>query len=786
MKKIYLDGKWEFSFTHPKTQEALSTSVTVPCNVEPCLVKLGLIKDYYPSDDPFFMQPFEAVDDWTFVKEFDAPELDGGCTQELVFEGIDTVAQVYLNGEKILDCEDMHLAYRYDVTNKLLAKNELKVVIRSSELWAREHPHDMLSLSRDAVTTYDSQNHLRKARHQWGWDNAPRLLSAGIVRSVYIEQRPVERFDEVYLYTDKICDGYVILGANFIYKTPDKIMSPYSVRISLVDGNDTVFTQTNRAMFTQGSFKFVVDRDKIKLWWPSGFGEPYLYTLRLEMLKGDESVAIYEAPFGIRTLSLDWSEHVTESDARFSLKVNGEPIYIRGTNWKPLDPLVSLADARLKEGKALEEIKALNCNMVRIWGGGIYEDEFFFDWCDRNGILIWQDFMFACEVPATDDEYCALVKKEAEYIVKKYRNHPSLAIWCGDNENDECLTWAAFNTTALPSDSRVTREILKQAVLCNDPYRSYVPSSPFIADITAIEIRKGHEEHHQTEKHLYVELYDQPAALRECPSIFLGETGPFWTNAMTCDTSILERESERAERLWNEEVIEPPVRKEVIFHQDGYYFKMWRQSARKACERLLGRDFAFSEIKDFTLALNILCAECFKDLIEYCRVSRPSKTGVIWWSLMDMWPMLFNYSVIDCNYNRKLPYYWIKNSQNEVALMGVRVKTDGELALYAANDTLEDSIIEYSVTAYAEDMTSRAIASGIVKQGKNSTVLVQRIAESERPEMWIIKWRCKSKEYVNHVFTGNSSYENMKKWVEILESEFGEDIHFDELELLGR
>lgn len=775
MSKISLDGRWELSFTLPESEKQINAELDVPANVEPTLVKLGLIEDYMPADDPYATQLFEAVDDWTYVKRFDYSGAPQGYSEELVFEGIDTVAKVYLNGELLLDCEDMHFCYRADVSGKLKEKdNELKVVIRSSELYAREHLHDMLSSSRDAVTTYDSQPRLRKARHQWGWDNAPRLLTSGIIRPVYIEQLPPKRFGDVYIYTDKITDNYVILGANFTYLTDKKVFCDHHIRLTLLDGEEIIYTQTNQALFVQGSFKYLVDRGKIKLWWPSGFGEAKLYTLKLEMLEGERAVAEYTSLFGIRTLKLDWTESVSDAEGgRFDFIINGEKVHIRGTNWKPLDPLASLADKKLKTGKALAEISALNCNMVRIWGGGIYEDEFFFDYCDKNGIMIWQDFMFACEIPSIDDEYCALVKKEAEFIVKKYRNHPSLAVWCGDNENDEAMSWTNFNTTALPSDSRVTREILRKAVLCYDPYRNYVPSSPFTADITVQERRAGNEKHFMTERHLYVETYYQPRALRELKSIFLGETGPFWTNAMAVNEDILKRESERARRLWDEPVDEPPVRKDVIFHQDDYYFKMWRQSGKRACEKLLGRDFSFDEIKDFTCALNIVCAEVFKDLIEYCRVSRPEKTGVIWWSLMDMFPMLFNYSVIDSDGKRKLPYYWIKNSQETFALMAVRKDIDGELALYASNDTLKAKTVRYTVTAYGEDMSSEVIATGVYKQEKNSVSLIQRIAESDSPQLWIIKWTVGDKTYANHVFTRNSSYEVMRKWVEIIGNECG-------------
>ena len=199
MHKILLDGSWKLSFTHPDGDSRIETVVDVPSNVEPYLVKLGLVKDYMPADDAYAMQKFEAIDDWTFETEFDAPVCEAGFSQQLVFEGIDTVAEIYLNGEHLLDCENMHMAYRADVTDLLQAHNHLRVVIRSSELYARERLHDALSFGRDGMTNYDSQSHLRKARHQWGWDNAPRCLTAGIIRSVYIEQLPPNRFEDVYL-----------------------------------------------------------------------------------------------------------------------------------------------------------------------------------------------------------------------------------------------------------------------------------------------------------------------------------------------------------------------------------------------------------------------------------------------------------------------------------------------------------------------------------------------------------------------------------------------------------
>ncbi len=779
-KRHYLDGKWELCFTMPDGK-AMKGTVNVPGNIEPELASLGLIDDYLPGDYEFATAEFCAVDDWTYTRYFDAPQGNPTWEKFLVFEGIDTLADIYLNGEHVLYCNNMHMVHRLDVT-KLLRPggNELRVVIRSSELWARKHPHDMFSTAREKVSYYDSQSYLRKARHQWGWDNAPRLITSGIIRSVYIEELAPERFDEVYLYTAKLTESSAVLGCSWIFSTDKKWLTGYNIRLSVLDDDKTIHSLCQTVDFTQGTLRFGIPLNKIKLWWPIGMGQAKMYTFRLEML--DESgrvCALKDTLYGIRTLKLLRTECMSVDESgktggEFVFVVNGEKVYIRGTNWKPLDPLASLADEKTRSGKALEEIKNLNCNMVRIWGGGIYEDEFFFEWCDKNGIMVWQDFMLACEVPACDidegttgAEYAKLIAAEAKQIIRKQRNHPSLALWCGDNENDLCIRWTNLHSNILPSDSLITRKILRNAVLHHDPYRDYVDSSPFVTDEIHAEHRRigRFSDYNQPEDHLYPATKDLPSALRESHSCFIGEVGPIRINAASPSERIYEREKARLERLWDS-----PIIYSTFAHQNDGYFTGWRNMCREMCIKYFGRDFSFGEWKDHTLAVNYICAEVFKEVIEYCRANRPEKTGVIWWSLMDMWPMAFNYSVIDCDFNRKLPYFWIRSSQEEIALMAVRNELGGEVTLHAANDTLNDAIIEYTVTAYGNDLASRVIASGVVKQSKNSSSLIQRIADNgeTKPELWIITAKCSDKVSTNHFITGKTNFETMREWVKII------------------
>jgi len=775
-----LDGAWDLSFTMPEEETVVRAKAPVPGNVEPVLVELGLLDDYMPATHYHAAAKFELVDDWTYTTTFDAPTLSSGWKRELVFEGIDTMGEIWLNGEKLADCHSMHLTYRFDVADLLKPQgNELTVIIRSTELWARNHPHPAFVHLHGAPSFYSTRAYVRKARHQWGWDNAPRLFTTGIIRSVYLEDLPPVRFNEVYLYTEQLNEDSVIIGTCFDYKTDKKYIVDQQIRLTLLDGEREIHTETHAIFSTQGRIRVTLPRDAVKLWWPTGFGNPDMHTIRLEILLNGEIQATYEQDFGIRTLKLERTEDILEDGSgEFVFRVNGEKVFIRGTNWKPLHPLASVAHAKTAEGKALEEIKNLNCNMVRIWGGGIYEDHCFFDYCDKNGIMVWQDFMLACEIPVADDAYCKLVAQEAVQQVKKLRNHPSLAVWCGDNENDEMMVLNSAYSEILPSDMVITRKYLRDAALHHDPYRSFVESSPYASDTNCKQrfSHSGKVDHFQPEVHLYPDSMFFSEALRNGKWKFTGETGPIAMNAATVNPHMFEREKERAERLWDSGKLYSTHE-----HQDDGYFVDWRLKCKQVCEKRYGRDFSFAEFKDYALAVNIACGEIFKECLEYCRTMRWTKTGVLWWSLMDMWPMLFNYSVIDSDGMRKLPYYWIRQSQQEIALMAVRKELDGELALYAANDTLSVANVEYTVTAYDMQGNGKPIASGICDLKENSATLIQRIAEGEEPALWIIRWKVAGKECTNHVFTKYAPFETVKLWTKIIGEQCGFGNELEEL-----
>jgi len=766
--KHFLHNNWELSFINPYDGKNVVTDVEIPSNIEPILVKLGLIKDYMPSDNKFATTDFDLTD-FSYKCVFDAPELAKDHTRELVFEGIDTVATVKLNSKTVLECANMHRSYRLPVNDLKETGNELEVMIHSAELYARHKESDVFAMQKPG-SLCEGNVHLRKARYAWGWDHAPRLLTSGIFKPVYLEDLPTERFKGAYLFTKKITDTHAKLGFRWEYTLPDTaLMKDYTIRYTLFSDGNIAYSNEEAAYFPRGILTMTVPLEKIKLWWPYGYGEPSLCDFKLEMLRRGEKIAEWNSKWGIRTVRLFESDVAENGEFRFV--VNNVDIFARGTNWKPLDPLPSLADAKLDRALAL--LTDLNCNMVRLWGGGYYESDAFFEYCDTHGLLVWHDLMLACEVPTRDRDYIEEARLEAIEIIKKLRNHPSIAVWCGDNEDDQNFSWAHGDGNALPSDQLISKKIFRDAVIENDPYRAYVASSPRMSDEVFKKYRLTGKKPESPERHLYeTDSFYGGKTLRSMSSFFLGEIGPAFAPAASLYDDIFEKEKARAERLWDVP-IDPHVRCTDI-HQDDSYFIRWRKTGKEVVSNWFGREFSVDEWKDFGIALNIACATVYKDTIEYCRATRPLKTGVLWWSLLDMWQMLFNFSVVDSEFRPKLPYYWIKQAQQSFALIVTNEEVYGDISLYAANETLDEKSCVYKITEIDEDGNSRELMSGKLTAKANVSARIKPLSVKGN-KLLLIEWTADGVTGKNHFVTGKPVYDldTYRAWLDRLDAFYG-------------
>ena len=269
------------------------------------------------------------------------------------------------------------------------------------------------------------------------------------------------------------------------------------MEVSLERGSETAYTGSFQLNDHCGRHRLSLDN--IEFWWPRGYGEPVLYEATVRIL--DEKKTVLDEKrqrIGIRTADLIRTETTTKDHpGEFVFLINKEKIFVRGTNWVPLDAFHSRDKSRLKE--AFRMIVDLNCNMIRCWGGNVYEDHEFFDLCDANGVMVWQDFALAGTAYPQDDDFAAKIRREAIQVVLKLRQHPSLVVWSGNNEVDMSLEWN-FTKAVNPEIDRLSREVLRRAVWEYDPLRDYLPSSPYCGEDY---FRQGNNESILPEVHLW-------------------------------------------------------------------------------------------------------------------------------------------------------------------------------------------------------------------------------------------------------------------------------------------
>lgn len=751
MDTVSLNGEWKLSFIHGETSKNYSIQAVVPGNVELDLERAGLIEEALPIDTEFACRWLEFTD-WEFEKEFEFAGISDDKNRAILnFDGIDTAADVFLNGEKIMYCENMHITHSCDVTGLLkIGINKLQVKIYAPEFIARKYKHTAFPFSQRMDSLY-----LRKARHMWGWDNAPRRLSGGIWRSVHIDFLAPIRFESVYVATDWIDyeKDIAYMTCHYIFETPDRDLSKYDITVSMNRNGKQEMSFTRDVRHTNGIFtlnRFTLEHPA--LWNPVGFGEPNLYDFVITLRKNGEIIAEETQKVGVRMIHLERTETTDmDGNGEFQFYCNGKKVYMRGTNWKPLSPYHSQIPQKMQ--KALNLLVESNCNMVRVWGGGIYEDHEFFDFCDEHGILVWQDFMLACEWPPEDDFFCQKMYEEAVFIIKKYRNHPSLAVWCGDNEDD--AFWASrTGRTIKTSDCKITREIFPRAIKEYDPWREYIPSSPYVSDLGVDRSKTQYNPNllkYAPEQHLYCGKLAEIGVRKFMDSTaahFSSEIGPIGICAMSESKEILALDLPRIKRLWNVDPATLPIPNDMV-HQTDRYCANWCKVTKEILSQFFGREFTPENPEELCSAVNFYVAAYFKYVIELWRMQKFRRTGMLLWSLLDMWNMGFNYSVVDSNFVKKFPFEVIRLSQQAVAFMVKEPRGNGELPiLHVVNDTAYVQKGTYKITA--DD--GRVLAEAEFEVEANGSKEICSL-DSDFGEVCFIEWNCGE-------YSGNNYYLN--------------------------
>ena len=724
MKKISLNGKWTLRGKRQMLESEISieTFATVPGVVQLDLSENGYLpKDLFMGENIKETEKFEDYE-WWYERSFVSPEERRNVW--LVFEAVDCIAEYFLNGEKIGESCNSFIPHEFLIDKYLRdGENILTVHLKSAVLESFEHDYTVKLLR---TLTNTESKFLRKPPHSYGWDIMPRAVTAGLWRDVSIEVRDDIYFSQTFFRNDGTCSRFY-----YVLDAIDRDLSGVEIELEASCGEDSCTKRRIVAKKRAGFMEYGISNPK--LWWPYGYGEPNVYDGAARIFKNGKLVHEEKISFGIRSVKVEREDRLCGKKGQFRILVNGEEILCKGSNWVPLDPFHSRDAERYPEALAL--VSDIGCNILRCWGGNVYEDHAFFDYCDRHGIMVWQDFAMACISYPEDDEFKKNIEAEAVSVIRRYRNHPSIILWAGDNECDSCSF--GYN----PDDNSITRGVFPKAIELNDFGRPYLPSSPYI---TRAEhdagVRSQVDGSILVEDHLWGPRdYFKSDFYKNNAACFVSETGYHGCPSLESIKKFI-----TPERVW-------PYRNnpEWILHssdQDGRDHRVMLMEYQ--VEQLFGE--LPSTPEDYILASQISQAEAKKYFIERIRTGRPEKTGIIWWNLLDGWPQMSD-AVVDYYFEKKLAYGYIKRSQAPFIVAAGEISS-WMLPIYACNDTLKDKNVRLTVKDITND---KVLYEGSFTAGANKATKITSFQTYYSEKKFLIfEWEADGEKGWNHYFCG--------------------------------
>lgn len=772
---VSLNGKWTLHFwpqpetpiTSPENMHTTTyktIDANVPGNIELDLLAAGIIKDPMIGNNVWEMRPYEGYQ-WCYSRSFPTPDLQTGQKVWIKFGGIDCLADIWLNGKKIGSVDNMLIEHSFEITSILEKnkENEIQIIIRSAVIESQQYFLSSLGC-KGTNANLESEN-IRKAPHSYGWDILPRLVSAGLWRNVDLLIVDPIYFTDVHWMTSRVDveNRKAKIIVDYQLKVPFTELDKHDIVIRLTREGKEVY-RNSKKLYTHVS-RHIFTLDNADLWWPRGYGDAALYETELSVLdKNGNLLAQDKNKIGLRTVELEHSEVTTpENPGEFCFKVNGEKIFIKGSNWVPIDALHS-RDESLLPG-VMQMAIDLNCNMLRCWGGNVYEDHAFYDICDANGILVWQDFSMGCTIYPMDEGFSEKIRKEVKSVVIKLRNHPSIALWAGNNENDAALSWELRDFNIDPNRDKISRIVIPEVIYEFDPTRPYLPSSPYYSPES---YALGNNERLLPEQHLWGPRgYYKAPFYTDVDAHFVSEIGYHG-----CPNK------ESLEKMFDKEYVYP-WKKGTFEWNDQWQTKASRY--HQYSDQTINRNnLMINQVKElfgeiptdldqFIFASQVVQAEAKKFFIEFWRSDKFKRTGILWWNLRDGWPVVSD-AITDYYNSKKLAYYYIKRVQYDACAMIGDAK-NGNHPVTVVNDTRE----EKNGTVIVKDIdTKKTIFSGRFVVPANGKTVVGFIPQTEKQAMWLVEYTIgDEKKYINHYLAGKapfklSDYQSWYKELEII------------------
>lgn len=628
--------KWQFKSVNNDKYKWLPAKV--PGTVHTDLWANKIIPDPFFGANEKQLQWIEN-EDWQYQTTFTITKAElNHQNAVLQFDGLDTFAEVYLNGIKILSANNMFRTWKVDVKKWLkVGQNKLQITFASAVKKGKEESKKL---------TYtlpgDEKVFTRKAQYHFGWDWGPRFVTAGIYKKVALcfwDNATITNLKTNQDLTDEDLAKVV-----FMVEINSTSASQYQLKINNKTESISLKKGKNKVSFTY-------EIANPKLWWPNGLGEAHLYPFEISLIKDKQVIDSRKMTLGLRTIEL-----VQEKDdigKSFYFKVNGQPVFMKGANVIPPDSFLPRATDSVYQ-LIVKNAVDTNMNMLRVWGGGVYADDAFYEACDKNGILVWQDFMFACAMYPGDAAFFENVKQEVVDNVTRLQNHPSLALWCGNNENDEGWhNWGwqkqynyseADSTKIWNHYQKLFHELIPQTLdsLLPESENRYWPSSPSIGWGRKESLLSG-------DAHYWgvwwgmepFEMYEKKVGR------FMSEYG---FQSMP-DLKTFQAFAKGDELNFDSEAVKNHQK-----HPTGY----------KTINEYMARDYQVPEsFEDYIYVSQLLQAEGMKTAIEAHRGAKPNSMGTLFWQLNDCWPVT-SWSSVDYYGRWKAFQYQAKRSFNPV------------------------------------------------------------------------------------------------------------------------
>ncbi len=674
---------WEFR----ESGTANWLSATVPGLVHTDLLDHGLIPDPFVSTNELEIKSLEAKD-WEYKTTFVlSSDLMKNEQVDLIFEGLDTYADVFLNDSLIIQADNMHRPWSAEVKRLLNRKeNELRVQFYSPVRKGQEKLEELAYLipNGNESVPLGKQNSVfsRKAQYHFGWDWGPRLVSSGIWREMKFKGWNKAKIENVKIDVKGLDEN----EAECVVLIEALNLSGSNLEAVVSFGD----SQMNSNIILGGKDK-IAYRVKIsnpRIWWPNGMGEQALYDVKVDLVLDGKAVDSYITKFGLRTVKLIQNPDTfavaeipeERSPSSFYLEINGIPTFMKGANYIPADFFNNRA--RNKYDRVIQNALDANMNMLRVWGGAIYEDDAFYELCDEKGILIWQDFMFACAMVPTQKEHLENIRLEAKANVQRLHNHPSVVLWCGNNENltgwqawdwqntydlhgaDSLAVWEAYDT--------LFNHSLK-AIVTEHGNDIYWPSSPTSA--TNSRENKWSGDQHEWGIWFGQKYFDH---YKENAGRFISEFGlqsfPSMSTIQKMDTSITNWELETLSLNFRQ-------RSKMNWIKEGFDgFDMMRHYI----------DYYYPEpkgLEDFVYLSQLTQADGLQVAIESHRRNKPYTMGSLYWQIDDVWPTI-SWSTVDYYGNWKAAHYAVREANKE---MIISVNVEGnQLDVHLVSDRLTE------------------------------------------------------------------------------------------------